>query len=132
MDSPHHEVGDKEPTEAGTVQGAASQRVVLRVKGQHVPSFKNRKHSNRRGQVYCESKIKERMRWLEDAILSALYSTSPTDGSAMPLECLKARRTLLSGLSDDSVQEIPCGSWHTEYVQAGEEGVTIVINRLTP
>jgi hypothetical protein len=104
--------------------------LVLEIVCGHVPSFKNHKHSSRSGFVYTDPKIKRRMAILENSILCGLYSSSQTNGSETPSECWKRLRTLLSGLCDDSIREIPCGSWGVEYVSKGSEGVRITIERI--
>lgn len=70
------------------------------------------------------------MNRLENAILFALYSSCQTDSREMDLECRKQLQTLLSGLSDDSLKEIPRSSFDVEYVAKGEEGVIIEIMKL--
>lgn len=67
---------------------------------------------------------------LENAIVSALYSLSQTGGAGMPSECSKLLRTVLSGLSDDSLKEIPCGEWDVRYVPKGSEGLELTITKL--
>lgn len=110
--------------------------VELVIKGvNHVPSFKNCKRSviNRKtGKLgtMTEPKVKKRMNALEDAITSALFSWYRTEGNETRSECSKQLRILLCGLSDDSIREIPCGSWSTEYVKPGEEGLRITITRI--
>jgi len=76
---------------------------------------------------YTRKDIKKRMQLLEDVILSKLYSLCPTTESETHSECLKQLRTALSGLSDDSIREIPVGSWSVDRVPKGEEGVRITI-----
>ena len=104
--------------------------VTIEIHGQQVPSFKNRKHSGVNGHVFTEPKVKDRMQRLEDSILSALYSWSQTTASATPLECLKQLRTFLYELYDDSLREIPMGSWAVERVPKGQEGVRIIITEI--
>lgn len=101
----------------------------------HCPSFKNRKRAIRDGQTgqlrtLTEPKIKQRMAMLEAAILCALYSESQIIGSETHSECWKRLRTFLSGLCDDSILEIPTGSWEVERVPKGQEGLLIEITRL--
>ena len=74
--------------------------------------------------------IKFRMECIEDDILFALYSLSQTGENETHLECLKQLRTALSELSDDSIKEVPEGSWETVYVPKGQEGVRIEITPL--
>lgn len=97
--------------------------------GQHVPSKKNRHWSNGK-RVHMDVKIKERMRRLESAIESALYSCAATIESGTHSECLKQLRMLLSSLCDDSIREIPSGSWDVEKVPKGKEGLRITIERI--
>lgn len=70
------------------------------------------------------------MQRLENAILFELYSASQTGASGIVSECLKPLQTLLSGLCDDSIKEIPSGSWDVEYVPKGEEGLDILIEQI--
>jgi hypothetical protein len=77
-----------------------------------------------------EPKVKKRMRALEDAIVSELYSLCQTTGQGTPSECLKQLRTAASGLLDDSIKELPSGSWDVRYVPIGEEGLEITIEEL--
>lgn len=102
----------------------------LLVRGLSVPSFKNHKHSNRNGHVYTDPKVKARMESLENAMLCELYSASQITGNETHSECWKRLRTALSGLCDDSVREIPEGSWTVEHVPPNEEGVEIIITEL--
>lgn len=67
---------------------------------------------------------------LENAILSALLSEYRIKENETHLECLKRLRTALSGLCDDSIREIPSGSWNVEYVEKGSEGVLIEIETI--
>lgn len=112
--------------------------LVLEIKGVgHIPSFKNSKRAildrnSGNFRTLTPGKIKKRMDKLENAILSALYSTCQTTGGATPSGCLKLWRTFLSGLRDDSVREIPSGSWDCDYVPKGQEGITIIIERINP
>lgn len=115
-------------------------QIVLVVRGQQVPSFKNRKIAivlNRKALVnptvraitrtLTEPKTKSRMDILENAIVSALYSSSPTTAGVTAMEWRKHLRTVLSGLSDDSIQIIPESSWRAEKVAKGQEGCRIEI-----
>lgn len=103
----------------------------------HIPSFKNRKRTRvdrktLKPHNFTDPKHKKRMDRLEDAIVCALFSACPIDESETPLECSKRLRTLLSGLCDDSIREIPCGEWNVEFVAAGAEGIDIEITKLIP
>lgn len=69
---------------------------------------------------------------LENAIVSALYSLSQTGGAVTPSECSKQLRTVLSGLCDDSLKQIPAGAWGTEYVNREDEGLVIIIEQIFP
>lgn len=110
--------------------------VTLKVTGLgHIPSFKNRKmavrdHTNGKLKTVSPPEVKLRMERLENAIVSALYSESQIVGNETHSECWKRLRTVLSGLCDDSIKEIPCGSWDVEYVDAGEEGIVIEIEEI--
>ena len=94
-----------------------------------MPSKKNRHWANGK-HIQLDLKVKKRMALLEDAIVFALYSCAATIVSETPSGCLKQLRTLLSGLSDDSIREIPCGSWDVERVEKGQEGLLITIEKL--
>lgn len=96
----------------------------------HCPSFKNHKHSGANGFVYCDPRVKKRVQSIENAMLSELYSESQIVGSETHSECWKRLRTVLSGLSDDSIREIPEGSWAVEFVPPGDEGLEITIEPL--
>lgn len=114
---------------------SAKGSVTLTVTGATVPCFKNRKRiakNKRSGKSFLRTRedIKERMQHLENAILSELYSESQIVGSETHSECWKRLRTALSELCDDSIREIPCGSWDVEFVPKGSEGVTLVITEL--
>lgn len=105
------------------------------VTGEAIPSFKNTKRSildKNTGlqRTLTPGKIKRQMQRLENAILSALYSESQTIGGATDLECLRQLRTALSGLSDDSLREIPEFSFGIQYVAKGNEGVLITISEI--
>jgi hypothetical protein len=99
------------------------------------PSFKNQKRSildrnSGKQRTLTPKKIKHRMQVLEDAILSALYSTGATTGGGTHSECWRQLRIALSGLCDDSLKEVPEGSWDTEPASKLEEGITIIIEEL--
>lgn len=96
----------------------------------HIPSKKNAHYPLNNGGLGIDKKIKARMSLLENAVLSQLYSLSQTTGSGTPLECLRQLQTRLSGLSDDSVREIPQGDWKTLHVAKGGEGVNIFIEEI--
>lgn len=100
----------------------------LEVKGiGHCPSKKNYHFPSSNGGLLIDPAIKQRMAMLEAAILCALYSEYQIVGSETHSECWKRLRTLLSGLCDDSIREIPTGSWDVEYVPKGQEGILIEI-----
>lgn len=107
--------------------------IVLVINCPPVPSFKNRKRAifrkNQLGLI-TEPSVKERMLALENGILSALYSDSQIIGNETHLECWKRLRTVLLELYDDSVREIPNGSWETLQVTKSLEGVTIEITEI--
>jgi hypothetical protein len=108
---------------------------LLVITGDHCPSFKNTKRSGinlATGKLnnYTPAKIKARMQLLERGILSALNSWSATAGDGTDLECQKQLRIVLSGLSDDSLVEIPEFSFGWRKVEAGKEGVEILIRKI--
>ncbi len=116
-----------EPKQQGSVS--------LRLKIPLPPAFKNCKISGRNRKTgklmsYTDHEIKERMQQLEDAILFELYSTGKTFGEGMEAECLRRLRMLLSGLLDDSLNEIPEGSFGSEMVAPDQEGITIIIEEI--
>lgn len=107
----------------------------LLVQSGTVPSHKNSKFattSQRSGkpEIFGNPEVRQRMKVLEGAIVSALYSSSPTTGGATGSAWLKQLRTALSGLCDDSLREIPESSFGVEYVETGSEGVKIEIEEL--
>lgn len=97
----------------------------------HIPSKKNHHFPGNGGRILIDKPVKARMLALENAILSELYSASQIIGNETHLECLKRLRTLLSGLSDDSIREIPEGSWATHHDIKGCEGVIIEITQIS-
>lgn len=101
-----------------------------------IPSFKNNKSIFKKQDgtpfIATNPDLKKRMERLENAIVFALYSSSPTGGGATDGEWLKQLRTLLSGLSDDSLKEMPHGEYDYEIVPKGEEGVRIEIELVEP
>lgn len=105
--------------------------VVLTVRlGCHIPSKKNHHYPSADGRrVLIDQSVRLRMKQLEEAILSELYSLSVIIGGETPSACLKPLQTLLSGLCDDSIKEIPSGSWGVRRVPKGQEGVEISIFR---
>jgi hypothetical protein len=101
----------------------------------HVPSFKNAKRmcfNRKTGKPFpvTEKRVKQWMDNSEDSIVSQLFSMCQTTADETQPECLKQLQTFLSGLSDDSVREIPEGSWSVLKVPAGCEGVSILIERI--
>lgn len=117
-----------EPRDLSGSPTAITSSLTLSVRGiGHIPSKKNYHYPSQSGALLIDKPIKERMQHLENAILSALYSESQIVGNETHSECWKRLRTLLSGLSDDSIREIPDGSWSTKYVPKGEEGADIEI-----
>jgi hypothetical protein len=107
-------------------QSSRETPIFLRViTGDNCPSFKNRKRMGRTPKA-----IKQRMLQLENRIVSALYSLSEMPPSATALEWPKQLRTALSGLSDDSLTEIPEFSFGVRFVEPGCEGVEITIEKL--
>ena len=104
-------------------------KIMIRDLG-HIPSKKNYHYPLKNGGLGIDKEIKVRMERIENAILFALYSESQIIGSETHSECLKRLRMLLSGLLDDSIREVPAGSWDVEYVPKGDEGCLIEINIL--
>jgi hypothetical protein len=105
------------------------------ITGTNVPSFKNSKRAildANTGQMrtLTPKAVKIRMDKLETAILCALYSWSATGERETALECRRQLRIALSGLSDDSLEIIPELSFGVRYVERGQEGVEIEIERL--
>lgn len=99
--------------------------------GRHIMSKKNKHYPSAGGhRILMDKKTKVHMENLENAILFELYSSSRTTESETHSECLKQLRTVLSGLSDDSIREVPSGSWGVEYATKGNEGVAITITPL--
>lgn len=98
--------------------------------GQHIPSKKNHHFPGKGGRVLIDKKVKERILELENAILCELFSLSAMLASGTPSACSRPLRTLLSELCDDSIREIPSGSWGVRYVKKGQEGVEITIMEL--
>ena len=120
------------PSPAPASPSTGATLTILVITGDHVPSFKNRKHSGvnqRTGQkcLYTEPKIKKRMALLESRIESALYSSCQTTDAGMDSACLKRLRTVLSALQDDSLKDIPEFSFGVRRVAKGCEGVEIEI-----
>lgn len=97
---------------------------------QPVCSFKNTKRSildRNTGlqRTLTPAKIKKRMQELEDGIVSGLYSSCQTGSAGTDSAWLKRLRTALSGLSDDSLTQIPESSFAVQY--ADQAGVMIEI-----
>ncbi len=91
--------------------------VILNLRlGENIVSKKNYHFPRADGGLCIDKRVKLKMERLENAILSALYSESQIDGNETHSECWKRLRTLLCGLSDDSIREIPAGSWDVERV----------------
>lgn len=115
---------------------SSKDHIFLRViTGDNCPSFKNTKRaitdsSTGKHRTLTPGNIKKRMLQLENRIVSTLFSLCQTPLGETDLECLKQLRTALSGLSDDSLTEIPDFSFGARYVEPGLEGVEITIERL--
>jgi len=111
-------------------------KIVLKVVGAgHIPAFKNRKRAildrnTGKMRTLTEPSVKKRMDRIENLILSELYSCIQMKGQEMPSECLKQLQTVLSGLCNDSIKEIPRGSWDSIKVSKGWEGAIIEIEEL--
>lgn len=110
--------------------------VILKViTGDHIPSFKNTKRSGLNSATgkhlsYTPKQIKQRMAQLENRIVSVLFSWSPTLSAATDSGCQRQLRTVLSGLCDDSIKQIPESSFGVRYVEPGLEGVEIIIEEI--
>lgn len=109
---------------------ASPNRVVLEVvTGENLCSFKNRKRVTKRGGLITDPDVKRRQDRLEAHILLSFYFASPTGEHETDLDSLRALRTLLSGLCDDSLKQIPEFSFAVEYVKPEDAGVQITIER---
>lgn len=105
----------------------------------HVPSFKNAKHwitKTPQGKPLDRPFLitsPEFQKWMEKAAISLesqlLSWCQTTYGETLP-----ARSRLLLILSllpaDDSVRELPAGSWEVKHVPPGEEGAIITLEKL--
>lgn len=60
-------------------------------------------------------------------MLLSLYSLCQTGDGETDGECLRQLRTALSGLSDDSLKEMPRGGYAYKMVSKGSEGVDVTI-----
>lgn len=113
------------------MQNSPPKSLTLNVKlGEHIPNKKNAHYPGSDGKIKIDKEVKRRVNQLENAIVLSLYSLCQTKESVMDLECRKQLSILLSGLSDDSIREIPSHSWEVEYVEKGNEGVRIEIELL--
>jgi hypothetical protein len=108
--------------------------VVLGVRGLHIPSFKNHKHSNRSGFVYLDKRVKALMDKITHSLLWQLRSMFRTTGSATRTGCSAQSLTALyehCDRFDDAWQWIPRITVTVEMVPKGQEGVRIEIERMT-
>lgn len=101
----------------------------------HVIPFKNRKRAildRKTGKMrtLTEPKVAQWMERATEAIVLKLFSSCQTGDAATQRECLSQLRTFLCGLSDDSVKQLPMGSWEVEYVEKGDEGFELVIGEI--
>ncbi len=116
------------------MSGSPRKLVLEIVLGEAIPSFKNHKRmgltKSGNPMSFTRKDIKQRMQLLEEAIAFALYSEFQAASAAMDSEWQKQLQTLSSGLSDDSLNQIPEFSFAVEYVQPGMEGVRIEIEEL--
>lgn len=116
------------------MNGSSNKLTLEIVLGQAVPSFKNSKRirvaKNGKPIHFTEKSVKHRMQALEDSIGFALYSECHRDSDATGSACLRQLQTALSGLSDDSLNQISEFSFGVEYVKPGMEGVRIEIEQL--
>lgn len=96
------------------------------------PSKKNHHFPLKNGGLGIDKEIKERMKQLENDILSQLYSECQIIEGETHSECWKRLRTLLSGLLDDSINEIPKGGWDVQRVESIEQsGIDIIIEEIS-
>lgn len=106
-------------------------KISLAVRQQgHVPSFKNKKRSSRKGHIYTEPKTKK---WMDQCIhnfVSQLFIASRiTEGGTLTVP--PPRSLIASSLPlDDSRQWIPELHSLCEIVPKGEEGAIILIEKL--
>jgi len=95
----------------------------------NVISFKNNKMLAR-GRLFTKPEYQAWMDRATESIVLQLFSKCQTGDAATQLECWKRLRTFLSGLSDDSVKQLPEGAWKVEFVEAVDAGADILIERL--
>ena len=128
--------GSSSLTEAGAIPAAKSGTIKLVVlTGDNVPSFKNSKRSildKNTGlqRTLTPKKMKERMDWLEQRIVSALLSSSRTGEGETGLAWRRRLLTVSLGLCDDSLKVVPEFSFGVRYVERGQEGVEITIEQI--
>jgi len=84
-----------------------------------------------RGRLFTKPEYQAWMDRATESIVLQLFSKCQTGDAATQLECWKRLRTFLSGLSDDSVKQLPEGAWKVEFVEAVDAGADILIERLT-
>lgn len=105
----------------------------------HIPSKKNNKMlitKDPRGRPLKKPMLitkPEYLEWTEKAIASLesqLLSKCLTTGEGIQQALSKLSAILSSLPVDDSVNDLPNGSWSVQFVKPGEEGATIKIERL--
>lgn len=106
----------------------------------HIPSFKNSKQlitRTPRGKLLDRPLLitsPEYREWMAKAVASLesqLLSMCRTGAEETPPEHLKLFAMLSRLPADDSVNDLPEGSWKVERVTPGEEGAKIEIERIT-
>ena len=106
----------------------------------HIPSKKNNKMlvtKSPNGRPLREPILitkPEYQKWTEKAVQhleSILLSKCPIEFAGTPAARLKLSAILSLLPADDSVNDLPEGSWKVERVPPGQEGATITIQRLT-
>lgn len=106
----------------------------------HVPSFKNAKTwlmklpNGKPLEKPILITVPEFQRYMEKVVASLesqLLCYSPTGPGGTPLEPSKLFAIAWSLPADDSCSDLPEGAWKVRYVNPGEEGAEILIERLT-
>jgi hypothetical protein len=105
----------------------------------HIPSFKNMKRWTtslpngrplKRPFLITEPRCQDWKERAVDSLESQLLSKCLITGEGIQ-QALSRLSAILSQLpADDSVSDLPCGSWSVQLVTAGEEGATITLERL--
>lgn len=110
-------------------------RVLLEFKGDHIPSFKNRKMAiidRRTGKprTLTEPKNKKRMEAIIRNFASQLCSGKAIVGLVIPPASLKLSWMLSLLPGDDSNKFLSDLTVSTEWVEKGQEGVSVLIERI--